>query len=334
MTGRIPLFDKIAYTREFAENTKQMIKEMMMQHYNNPSVVMWEYMNEIFGNMDWFWPKPQDSAMMKKEKEEVYRLAVEMEKFVRDLDPERLTEQVFHTDPHPIWYKEAGLTDVSKANGWNIYFGWYHGNLSLAGKAMDEFRAYNPGMPYIISEFGAGSDMRIHTDKPQIFDFSTEYQEQFQKVYLRETAKRPWIAGMCIWTWSDFQVDARSDVMPHINNKGMVTADRKLKDSYYIFKSHWNPEQVIHIAGKDWTDRKVITNGENILHQDVTIYSNLKEVEIFLNGISMGKKQVENDEADFNLPFQEGDNIIEAKGHCNKISMLPSSLPVSIPADK
>ncbi len=314
LTGRIPLFDKITYTQEFTENTKQMMKEMMLQHYNNPSVVMWEYMNEIFGGMDWYWPKPQDPAMMKKEKEEVYKLAVVLEKYVRELDPERLTEQVFHTDPNPIWYKETGLTDISKVNGWNIYFGWYHGNLQLVGKAIDEFRAYNPSLPYLIAEYGAGSDRRIHTDDPTPFDFSTEYQEMFQKVYLQEVAKRSWIGGMCMWTWCDFQADGRGDVMPHINNKGMVTADRKIKDSYYLYKSRWNPEPMIHIAGKDWKERKAITSGEPFFAKKVTIYSNLKEVEMMLNGVPMGKKAVQNFEAVFMIPFKQGMNVLEARG--------------------
>jgi len=314
MTGRIPLFDKIAYTREFTENTKQMMKEMMLQHYNNPSVIMWEYMNEIFGGMDWYWPKPIDPVAKIKEVKEVYKLAVVMEKFVRELDPERLTEQVFHTDPNPVWYKEAGLTNVSKANGWNIYFGWYHGNLQLVGKAIDEFRAYNPSLPYIISEYGAGSDLRIHTDNPTVFDFSTEYQEQFQKVYLKEVAKRPWIAGVCMWTWCDFQVDGRSDVMPHINNKGMVTTDRKIKDSYYLYKSRWNPQPMIHIAGKDWNERKAITSGESLLDKKVTIYSNLKEVEMVVNGVPFQTKTVEDFEADYIVPFRQGQNIIEVHG--------------------
>ena len=314
ITGRIPLFDKITYSTAYTENTKQMMKEMILQHFNDPCVIMWEYMNEIFGGMDWYWPKPQDPAMMKKEKEEVYKLAVIMEKFTRELDPSRLTEQVFHTDPNPIWYKESGLTDVCMVNGWNIYFGWYHGNLQLVGKAIDEFRSYNPNVPYLIAEYGAGSDTRIHTDEPTVFDFSIEYQDMFQKVYLHEAAKRPWVGGMCMWTWCDFQVDHRSDVMPHINNKGMVTSDRKIKDSYYLYKSRWNPEPMIHITGSNWTERKAITNGEKTIAKKVVVYSNLKEVEMLLNGISIGKKPVAGFEAVFVVPFAEGENILVAKG--------------------
>ena len=313
MTGRIPLFDKIAYTRAFAENTKQMMREMILQNYNHPCVIMWEYMNEIFGGMDWYWPKPQDPEKMKKEKEEVYKLAVELEKMTRSLDPYRLTEQVFHTDPNPQWYKEAGLTSVSMINGWNIYFGWYHGNLQLVGKAIDEFHSYNPNLPYIISEYGAGSDNRIHTETPTVFDFSQEYMDMFHKVYLSEVAKRPWISGMCIWTWCDFQVDSRRDVMPHINNKGMVTADRKPKDVYYLYKARWNPSPMIYIAGKNWTERKAITQGEKTITKKVTVYSNLKEIELLINGTSLGKKKITDYEAVYEVPFREGQNLLLAR---------------------
>jgi len=313
MIGRIPLFDKITYTQEFTDNTKAMMKEMIIQNYNHPSVIIWEYMNEIFGGMDWYWPKPQDPDKMKIEKREVIKLANIMEQFTRELDPDRLTDQVFHTDPTPIWYKETGLTDLSLMNGWNIYFGWYHGSLQTIGKAIDEFRTYNLNKPFMISEFGAGSDNRIHTDQPTIFDFSDEYQQLFHKQYLQEVAKRPWVVGMCIWVWADFQVDNRSDVMPHINNKGMVTGDRQIKDSYYLYKVNWNPEPMIYISGKNWTDRTEVLENDKPFSKKVSIYTNLNEVELFLNGVSIGKKAVQNKEAIFDVPFTSGTNILMAK---------------------
>lgn len=312
--GRIALFDEITYDPEFTENTKFLMKELVLQHYNHPSVIFWGSINEIFGNLDWYWTKPVDPAVKQKEMEEARRITLELENYTRELDPSRLTEIVFHADPTPELYRDAGLTEVSSINGWNIYQGWYHGDLSKIGDEIERFRKFAPGQPFLISEYGAGSDLRIRTDDPTIFDFSIEYHDMFNLAYLDEIKKHPWVIGMCIWTWSDFQVSHRGDVMPAINNKGMVTADRKTKDSYFLMKSHWNPEPMIYIAGRDWTSRKDITRGVDQISKATSVYTNLDEVELFVNGKSIGKQKTDNKQVTFNVPFKEGYNSLVARG--------------------
>ena len=310
--GRIPILDRIAFTREFTDNTKHMMKEMIMQNFNRPSVIIWEYYNEVLGDMDWYWPKPQDSSKVAETLKKTKESSDELEQFVRETDPSRLTEFVFHTDPTPQWYKEAGLTHLSYINGWNIYQGWYHNSLANVGPAIDTFRLWEPEMPYIITEFGAGSDPRIHTYQPTIFDFSTEYQEKFHKVYLDEVQKRPWIAGMCIWTFSDFQVDTRNDAVPHINSKGLVTTDRKPKDSYFLYKAYWSDDPFVHIASSFWTERQEIESSPTA-RREIGVYSNQDHVELFLNGQSLGVKKTRGHEATWTVPFTSGNNELQAR---------------------
>ncbi len=58
--AKIPIMQKITHTEEFARNTRRMVREMILQNYNHPSVVMWGYMCEILGDLDWYWPEPRD----------------------------------------------------------------------------------------------------------------------------------------------------------------------------------------------------------------------------------------------------------------------------------
>jgi beta-galactosidase len=308
---RLPVLDKVNFHEEFALNCERMMYEMIYQHFNRPSIIIWEPFNEVLGDLDWYWPKPQDPEKVQEHLKHAYKLSLRMEQLIRKTDPSRLTEHVFHTDPTPEYYKEAGLCNLSMINGWNLYVGWYHRSLDSVGYAMDLFREYNDTVAYVVSEYGAGSDPRLHTYEPTIYDFSIEAQDRFHKQYFMEAANRDWVAGLCMWTFVDFQVDGRQDAVPHINSKGLLRADRTPKDAYYLFKAYWSDNPTVHIASRDWTIRKEIVTGD-VATRTITVYSNLDEIELLHNGKSLGKKATENHEAAWEVPFNEGLNQLEA----------------------
>lgn len=70
-----------------------------------------------------------------------------------------------------------------------------------------------------LSEFGAGSDERIHSYTPRTFDFTPEFQLDFNRRYINEMEKRPDYIGYSIWNLVDFQVDGRGDSKPNLNQK-------------------------------------------------------------------------------------------------------------------
>ena len=309
--SKIPIMDKITHSQLFMKNTKNVMQEVMYQNFNRPSFILWGFACEIFGDMDWYWPKPQDKTRVKENLELTEKFSLEMERFIREIDPSRLTANDYHTDPYPEFYKEANQTKLNMVNGWNIYQGWYHNNLDSLQWAFNEFRAYNTEVPFVIAEFGAGSDPRIHSYKPTIFDFSTEYQDMLHERYIYESDKCDFMHGLCVWTLIDFQVDGRSDAVPHINSKGLLRSDRTPKDSYYLYQANWSDAPMVHIASKDWTTRKEIVSGD-IATRDIIIYSNQKEVELFVNGISVGAKQADNNKAVWSVDFVNGNNQLEA----------------------
>lgn len=309
--GKIPIMDKVTHTPEFMQNSKTMMQEVMYQNYNRPSFILWGFACEIFGDMDWYWPKPQHPEKVKKNLRKTESFSIEMEQFIREIDPYRLTANDFHTDPTPEFYKQAHQTHLQMVNGWNLYQGWYHNNLDSLDWALNTFRAYNPDVPFIIAEYGAGSDPRLHSYQPTIFDFTTEYQDIFHETYLNTVKEHNFVHGMCIWTLFDFQRDGRSDAVPNVNSKGLLRADRTTKGAYYLYQANWSRKPMVHIAAKDWNRRKEIVGGKTAARQ-IRVYSNQDEVELFLNGKSLGAKHPNNHIATWEVPFRNGTNRLQA----------------------
>jgi beta-galactosidase len=96
---------------------------------------------------------------------------------------------------------------------------------------------------------------------------------------------------------------------PGINDKGLVTYDRKVKkDAFYFYKANWNAEPMIYITSKRYDHRGT----EPSL---IKIYSNLPQVELIVNGVSMGlKKSTTTIFSWENIALREGWNHIEATG--------------------
>ncbi|MBI5725969.1 MAG: DUF4982 domain-containing protein [Planctomycetes bacterium] len=310
---RIPIMDKVNHTDVFYGSSRRMTEEMIRQHCNHPSVVMWGSACEPLGDADWFWPKPQAPAKLQRHMRLTYDFIKKLDDFTRQLDPLRPTANEFHTDPNPQWYAESGLADIQSINGWNLYQGWYHANLKKLPNMLRRIEGWDKGRAYLIAEHGAGSDTRIHTDQPTIFDFSTEYQEQFHRHHLKVVKDFPRIAGMVVWTLVDFQAAHQANVMPHYNNKGMLTSDRKSKDVYYLMRAHWSDRPMVHIAASHWTNRIAIAGAGRAVRRPIRAYSNLPQVELFHNGRSLGRKKMADCQAVWTVPFVEGVNRLLAK---------------------
>ena len=311
--SEIPIVNEIALDETFYKNCEYTLKEMIFQNYNHPSVIMWGYMNEVFGSVDWYWadkPKSEINEHLKHTE----LLAKRLEKVIEKVDPDRLSVIAFHTEPTPELYNKTNLTSITSINGWNVYQGWYHNNLDSVGTYIDKYYKMYPKKAIFLSEYGAGSDTRIHTNDPTIFDFSTEYQDKFHKKYLIEGNKRDFVAGFAIWNLIDYQRDGRGDAMPNINSKGVVRNNREPKDVYYLYQAYWLNKPMVHIAAKDWTKRvEIVDDVTKTLTQKITVYSNQNEIELFNNGISLGKKATIHHEASWNVPFINGKNQLEAK---------------------
>lgn len=297
----IPIVNLIPDSAEFNENSKRMAREMIAQHRNHPSIIMWGYMNEIFLR------QKDDANLIKKTVE----LAREIEKICRAEDPSRFTTMAIDRN-NKNTYETSGIINVPQVIGWNLYHGWYYEKFEDFGKFMDEKRRRNPNIPFLISEYGSGSDERIHSLKPKSFDFSVEWQQLYHESYIAQIDEREYIGGSAIWNQFNFGSEFRGDSIPHINQKGLYTFDRKPKDISYFYKAKFSKTPVLHIASTEWTRRSA--SGTNL--HPLKIYTNLSEIELFQNGVSLGRKKIDDSRIlNLEINFKNGWNSFTAKGN-------------------
>ncbi|MBB4034297.1 beta-galactosidase [Dysgonomonas hofstadii] len=307
----IPIIDIIPEETSFGDNCETNLREMIRQHYNHPSVIMWGYMNEILLVTQRKHKGKELDELISREID----LAKRLEKVLKEEDSRRYSVMAFHGSDS---YNKAGFGNIVDIVGWNLYQGWYSDNMQQFDQFIENQQKQHPGKPKIISEYGAGSDKRIHSLKPKRFDFSIEYQQEYAEHYLSVIARKPYICGATYWNFIDFGSAQRDESMPRINNKGLVYADRTPKDVYYLFKASYRKDiPVLHIASHDWKNRTDVSIDGGPVIQPLKIYSNLPEVELFMNGISLGKKKIKNHKAIWDIPFTDGEHHFSAKGEYN-----------------
>ena len=269
------------------ENTISQMKELISQNYNHPSIVVWGLSNEIsIGGSD-------DDLL------ENHRILNDL---VHDMDKTRLTtiaavSMCKMDDPYLL------IPDVVS---YNHYFGWYGGDTSMNGPWFDKFHATHPSIPIGCSEYGCEA-LNWHTSDPKQGDYTEEYQAYYHEELIRQLFSRKYMWATHVWNMFDFGADARAEGGENgQNHKGLVTMDRKYKkDSFYAYKAWLSDEPFVHLCGKRYIDRV-----EDVTK--VTVYSNLPEVELFINGESIGKKSAPDHFFYFDVK-NVGESTIEAK---------------------
>lgn len=298
----IPVVNMVPDEEGFDDNCEKSLVEMIRQHFNHPSVVMWGYMNEILlrAPSD---KSPEYSAAC----ERITSLAGRLEKKLKEEDSSRASVMAFHCTDR---YNEIGL-GITDVQGWNMYQGWYGGDLTGFERYLEEQRNRYPERSLIVSEWGAGSDRRLHSSAPVPFDFSIEYQQKYIEHYLPYMEKEDYISGGAYWNFIDFNVAERQESMPRVNNKGIFYNNRQPKDVAYYFKSMWRTDvPVVHIALRDYES---ITCDDDSLVA-VKVYSNCREVQLSVNGLSYGVKPVINCHAIFKINLPDGKSTLVAQG--------------------
>ncbi len=261
----IPLDHEITDSPAFDKNCKKMVREMVYQYYNHPSIVIWAYMNEMgLGKHI-----KRDSLLMTR----VADLARDLEKIIREADPYRYTM----IPNHGIFdiYHKFGLTEIPMIIGWNLYYGWYESEFQGFGAFVDDAKKKVPDKPMIITEYGAGADPRITSFLPQRFDFSLDWTLDFHQSHLQQILQRNFIAGSAVWNMYDFGSESRADAVPHINNKGLCGYDRHPKPVFHLYRSHLLQERIAIIEN---LPAKVLLNHANTRTIPVSIISNQEKI--------------------------------------------------------
>ncbi len=280
------------------ENTLSQARELVVQNYNHPSIVVWGVSNEI--------------TISTKDKADMLDNHRALNDLYHELDPTRLTTLACYAMCGPF-NKSAHITDVVS---WNLYLGWYVPGLFLNDMWMNFFHLRYPRRPLGYSEYGCEAMPSLHSSKPRRGDHTEEYQCVYNEYMLNCFAKHPYLWATHLWNMFDFAADARDQGgEPGMNHKGLITFDRKTKkDSFYIYKAWWSKEPFVHICGRRYVDRP-----ETVA--TVKVYSNQSRVALYANG-----KLVEEKSGDKVFEFQvplEGDVELEAvSGRCEDLCAI------------
>ncbi len=283
---------------EGRENTISQMKELILQNYNHPSIVVWGLSNEI--------------TMSGDSDEDLRENHVILNDMVHEMDHTRLTTMAVVSmcdinDPY---------IQIPDCISYNHYFGWYGGDTSMNGPWMDHFHEVHPDIPIGMSEYGC-EGLNWHTSDPQQGDYTEEYQAYYHEELIKQLFTRPYIWATHVWNMFDFGCDARNEGGESgQNHKGLVTIDRKYKkDAFYAYKAWLSDEPFVHICGKRYVDRV-----EDVTK--VTVYSNQPSVELFAGGVSLGKQTAADHFFYFQVP-NHGETVLTAKtGVCTDESRI------------
>ena len=283
-------------TEAFHNNAKQQLKELIRQNFNHPSICFWSIFNEIQN------PKEQSPV----------QFIHELNDLAKSEDPSRLTVGASMLDP------KENIHDITDAIAWNRYFGWYYAEPQKMGNFLDETHKTYPDLCIGISEYGAGASIVQHSEKlekpnpfgsPHPEEWQSYYHEQHLKIY----NARPFVWGTFLWNMFDFGSQFRREGDHYgINDKGLITFDRKTKkDAFYFFKANWSEEPVLHIASKKF----IFRSAEKI---QVKVYTNLPSINLTVNGEQIGAQSpVDGIVVWENVRLKKGNNGIGVTGVAN-----------------
>ncbi|MFK8266599.1 glycoside hydrolase family 2 TIM barrel-domain containing protein [Capnocytophaga cynodegmi] len=309
----IPLVNEVNVSEEHNQNAENMLKEMIKQHYNHPSIFIWAYMNEIYWAHRF---KPEQEIPIRNKA--TLELTQRLENLTRQTDPYRYTAIAMHNYP---LYDESGIGDIPMIAGWNLYHGWYYDKYEDFGKYMDEQHKKYPNRIHFISEYGAGSDVRLYSEKPEKFDFTMEEQVRFIQSLTSQIIARPYISGGAIWNLVDFSSERRVDATSHMNNKGLVTHNRKPKDAYFLMQVLLSEKPVATFGYPFRTDWKHIATSPSDTLVPVRMYafSNCEKLSLLINNQFHSVSQTRNGMAVWDLSLPEGKYVFSLQENSKNV---------------
>ena len=247
------------------ENSIEQMKELILQNYNHASIICWAISNEITLQ------GVTDDLM------ENHRILNEL---IHKMDPGRVSAManlfLLETD--------SPLVTLPDIRGYNLYYGWYVGEVTDNDTWFDDFHAKYPDTVIGLTEYGADSVITLQSPKPEKGDYTESYQAVYHEHMLEMFSERPYLWGTYCWNMFEFAAAGRDEAGdPGKNHKGLVTFDRKQKkDAFYIYKAWWTEEPFIHLCGRRYHDRlEPVT--------EIKVYSNQKEVTLYVDGKESGR---------------------------------------------
>lgn len=274
------------------ENTLSQMRELVVQNYNHPSIVCWGLSNEITA-----------ASAVNEELLENHR---KLNDLCHALDMTRPTvmADVFMLET------DSPMLEIPDMNSYNLYFGWYLGELEQNDSFLDAYHKTYPDRVIGLSEYGADANPAYHSANPERGDYTEEYQCIYHEHMAKMIEERPYLWATHVWNLFDFAADGRDEGGKHgVNQKGLVTIDRKLKkDAFYLYKAYWSKTPFVHVCGRRYVERT-----EDVT--EIKVYSNEQSVTLFVDGVeretSEGSKVFK-----FKVPITGTHKIRAVSGTC------------------
>ncbi|MCR4588177.1 MAG: glycoside hydrolase family 2 protein [Lachnospiraceae bacterium] len=249
------------------DNTVSQMKELITQNYDHASIICWALSNEI---------------TLKGVTEDLLENHRLLNDLVHEMDPNRYSAManlfLLETD--------SPLVTLPDIRGYNLYYGWYVGEVEDNDKWFDDFHRDHPDVAIGLTEYGADSSIALQSPKPKKGDYTEGYQALYHEHMLEMFETRPYIWGTYLWNMFEFAAAGRNEAGdPGKNHKGVITFDRKQKkDAYYIYKAWWSDEPFVHLCGRRYHDR---------IEQEteIKVYSNQDHVTLWVDGKERETKQ-------------------------------------------
>ncbi len=287
------------FMKEGRANTLSQMEELIVQNYNHPSICVWGLSNEITA------ASAVDDPLLENHRA--------LNELCHQLDPTRPTTManVFMLEI------DSPILEIPDVNSYNLYFGWYLGELSQNDEFFDEYHAKYPNRCIGFSEYGADANPAYQSPKPEKGDYTESYQCVYHEHILKMLETRPWIWSSHAWNIFDFAADGRDEGGKHgENQKGLVTFDRKTKkDAFYLYKAYWNQkEPFVHIAGGRYVDRTEAVT-------EIKVYSNQDTVSLYVDS-NLFETQKGEHVFRFMVPINGEHSIHAVSGECHSTILV------------
>jgi len=273
-------------TRQMSSNPEGLaqLETMVKRYRNSPSIVIWSIGNE-------------ENQLQEQMAEEGTKIATTMVRRCHELDPTRVVSAAVNGD------NKKGVSEAFDIIGFNYYLQY-----------PDEYHKNNPKKAIYGSETASAISTRGEYSTSKLrntiraYDTSEpgwgETAEQWWTFY----GTREWEAGGFAWTGFDYRGEPTPYGWPSINSQfGIVDMCGFPKDTFYYYKSWWGAEPVLHLF-PHWNFEG--REGDEI---PIWVHSNLDEVELFVNGKSLGSQKVPRlGHVEWKAKYEPG--VIEARG--------------------
>ncbi len=277
----------------FREMGRRTLRNMIGQHYNHPSILLWG-----LGNED-DWPTEYPEINQKAIREYLQELHL----LSHELDSSRMTT-IRRCD---------FARDIPDVYSPSIWAGWYRGTYPEYQQTLETERERVKHMFH--AEWGADSHAGRHSENPDRVlakiatgrgtdergldylstggqarvskdgDWSETYACNLFDWHLKVRETLPWLTGSAQWVFKDFTTPLRvENPVPRINQKGVIERDMTRKEAYFVFQSYWSDVPMVRLYGHSWPIRW----GEAGEQKMVKVYSNCGTAELFVNGKSAG----------------------------------------------